>query len=83
MYVLNLAEDNRILSAWVMIEGQNYDDMPISNKLPDGDITDYKYVDGEYIYDPLPDEPEPIEPTGDEVTTDDLANAILEGVNEV
>lgn len=73
MYVLNLAEDNRILSAWVIIEGQNYDDMPIVNKLPDGNVTDYKYVDGEYVHDPLPEEPE-IEP---EPTTDEVLDVLL------
>lgn len=73
MYVLNLSEDNRILSAWVMMEGQNYDDMPIVNKLPDGDIADYKYVDGEYVYDPLSEKPES-EP---EPTTDEVLNVLL------
>lgn len=68
MHILNLAEDNRILSAWEVIEGQNYDGMPIVNTLPDGDVTDYKYIDGEYVYDPLPKSvtPDPV-PTTDEV----------------
>ena len=61
MYVLNLAEDNRILSAWVVIEGQSYEGMVIVDTLPEGDITNYKYINNEYVYDPLP-EPEPIEP---------------------
>lgn len=73
MYILNLAEDKRILSAWDVIKGQDYGNMPIVNKLPDGDVTDYKYVDGEYVYDPLP-EPEPIEP---EPTADEILNALL------
>lgn len=59
MYVLNLAEDNRILSAWDVIEGQDYTGMPKVDTLPDGDVSDYLYVDGEYVYDPLPKEPEP------------------------
>lgn len=55
MYVLNLAEDNRILSAWVMLENQNYNNMPIVDTLPtDSNITDYKYINNEYVYDPLP-----------------------------
>lgn len=66
MYVLNLSEDSRILSAWVIIDGQSYDNMPIVDTLPDGDVSDYKYIGGEYIYDPLP-KPEPPEPTTDEV----------------
>ena len=36
--------------------------------LPDGDISDYRYVAGEYVYDPLPEpEPQPVEPTADEI----------------
>ena len=66
MYALNLSEDNRILFA--TFEEYATDDMPKVETLPDGDISDYKYVDGVYVYDPLP-EPEPIttEPTADEV----------------
>ena len=66
MYVLNLDTDNRILSA--TFEEYATDDMPKVETLPDGDITDYLYVDGKYIYDPLPEpEPTPTEPTADEV----------------
>ena len=72
MYALNLSEDGRILSACVCLEGQIYEN--IVNTLPDGDITDYKYINNEYIYDPLPkpEPPEPEEPTGD-----DLWNILL------
>ena len=72
MYVLNLAEDNRILSVGVVIEGQNYDGQVIVNELPDDSdgkwVSDYIYIDGEYIYNPLPrpEESEP-EPTADEI----------------
>ena len=61
MYALNLNTDKRILSACIVLSIGNYDGMPIVNTLPDGDISDYRYVDGEYIYDPLPEpeEPEP------------------------
>ena len=47
-------------------------------------IHDYLYINGDYAYDPLP-KPEPIEPepAGEEVTTDDMAAAIMEGVNAV
>lgn len=66
MYALNLAEDNRILSA--TFEQYATEDMPKAETLPDGDITDYLYVDGQYVYDPLPEpEPTPTEPTADEV----------------
>lgn len=73
MYVLNLAEDNRILSAWEIIEGQDYSDMPTVDTLPDGDVYEYKYIDGEYVHDPLPIKPE-VEPGP---TTDEILNTLL------
>lgn len=60
-YALNLSEDNRVLSACFVLPNGNYDGMPIVEELPEGDITEYLYVDGQYIHDPLP-EPEPVEP---------------------
>ena len=72
-YALNLARDSRILTACVPIyNGQVIDDdtvdkvfgdsyygMPIADTLPDGDITDYLYINRQYIYDPKPVVPEP------------------------
>lgn len=77
---LNLDKDGRILSACVCLAGQTYNDT--AETLPDGDITDYKYINNEYVYDPLPD-PEPEEPTAlvEYATYDELAAAIKEGVN--
>ena len=55
-YALNLAEDGRFLSA---TEPQYAPaDAVIVDSLPDGDCADYRYVDGNWIYDPLPVEPE-------------------------
>lgn len=76
-FALNLGEDGRILSA--TYEEYATEGMPIVDSLPAGetaeenDISNYKYVDSEYIYDPLPQppEPEPVE------TTDDVLNALL------
>lgn len=66
MYSLNFDKDGRILSACVCLEGFEY--INIVETLPEGNISDYKYVDGEYVYDPLPKpEPQPEEPTTDEV----------------
>ena len=52
MYALNLNEENRILS----ITFDKY--APINQlrveKLPEGNVCDYLFIDGEYIYDPLP-----------------------------
>lgn len=72
MYALNLNADDRILSACVVLPSTP-ETMPRVDSLPDGDINDYLYVDGEYVYDPLPVPPEPTpEPTADE-----LINIIL------
>ena len=71
MYSLNLEEDGRILSACVCIVGQTYNN--IIDTMPDGDITDYKYIDGSYVYDPLPKP----EPTAQEPTVEELLNIIL------
>ena len=66
MYSLNLDADNRILSACVCLEGFEYENLV--DALPEGDISDYKYIGGEYVYDPLPEpEPQPTEPTADDV----------------
>ena len=71
MYSLNLDTDNRILSACVCLEGFEYEN--VVDTLPDRSISDYRYADGEYVYDPLPKpEPQPEEPT-----TDDVLDALL------
>ena len=62
-YALNLAEDGRILSA--TYEQYAPADAVFVDELPDGNVADYLYRDGKYVYDPLPD-PEPVpdpEPT--------------------
>ena len=58
---LYLYKDNRIQSAWKVLPNGNYDGMPIVDTLPEGNLPDYLYVNGEYVYDPLPkqEEPEP------------------------
>ena len=71
MYSLNLDIDNRILSACVCLEGFEYTN--IVNTLPDGSISDYKYINGEYVHDPIPKP----EPQPEEATTDDVLNALL------
>ena len=69
-YALNLGEDGRILSA--TFEKYAAENMPLVDALPDGDVSDYIYQNGEYIYNPLP-EPEKVEI----VTTADVLNALL------
>lgn len=74
-YALSLAEDYRILSS--TFEEYATDNAVIVDTLPDGDNYDYRYIDGEYIYDPIvvPEQPE-LEPT-----VNDIINALL-GVSE-
>lgn len=51
---LNLAEDGRILSAAIDTGVGFPCGYAEVDTLPDGDISDYRLVDGEYIYDPIP-----------------------------
>lgn len=57
MFALNIAEDGRVLSATFAEHAQG--GMIEVDALPEGDVSDYLYVDGAYVYDPLelPDEP--------------------------
>ena len=52
-YVLNLSDDGRILSASFLNEFSPKD-APQTDALPEGNIADYKYINNEFIYDPLP-----------------------------
>jgi hypothetical protein len=66
MYALNIEkETERILSACKILPSGKYDDMPIVDYLPEGDITDYLYcliedldtgdiIGWEYVYSPKP-----------------------------
>lgn len=74
-YALNLARDNRVLS--VTYPQFAPTGAVVVGVLPDGDVSDYLYVDGQYVYDPMP---EPKQPEVD-VTTEDVLNALL-GVTE-
>lgn len=51
-YALNLSSENRILS--VTYEKYAHKNAILVTSLPDGNVADYLYVDGEYVYDPLP-----------------------------
>jgi hypothetical protein len=66
-YSLNLGENGRIMSVCPCIDGQTYDN--VVDSFPDGDVTEYRYENGQFIHDPLPkpDPPEP-EPTAEEDT---------------
>lgn len=60
MYALNLDTDNRILS--VTFDEYAPEEQPRVETLPEGDVTDYKYIDNEFVYDPVP-QPVPPEPS--------------------
>ena len=52
-YAISIDEDNRILSAtFPQYAGPN---SILVENLPEGDITDYLYIDGEYVYSPIVD----------------------------
>ena len=57
MYALNLDKDNRILS--VTLDQYAPASQPRVGTLPEGDVNDYLYANGEYVYDPTPAPPEP------------------------
>ena len=82
-YALNLSEENRILSACMVLPRGDYEGMPIVEELPEGNIYEYLYKDGKYIYDPLQEPENPEVPASNDVTVADMAIAITEGVNEV
>lgn len=81
MYALNLGPDGRCLSA----APANL--APIGATLvpylPDGNLYDYRYVNGTYLYEPVSASEPAAGVVSDEVTTADMAAAILEGVNDV
>jgi hypothetical protein len=81
-YALNVVKDNRIHSALVVLPNGHYDGMPIMKELPEGNLPDYLFVDGEYVYNPLP-KPEPVEPTEERTVWDELDAAYQEGVDSV
>ena len=55
-YALSLTSEKRILHA--TFDEYAPSEWPRVDTLPEGDVTDYKYIDGQFVHDPLP-EPEP------------------------
>lgn len=62
MHALNLDSNSRILS--VTYDEFAPEEYPRVETIPEGNVADYKYINNEYVYDPLPepDSPDP-EPT--------------------
>lgn len=74
-YALNLAEDRRILSATYPQYAP--DTVAIVDNLPGGNISDYRYVNGEFVFEPLP-QPEPDNTPTSEERLEALEAAMLE-----
>ena len=68
--VLRLGKDGRVLcAAWYRVPPAGAVIVPRS-ALPEGDVTQYRYVDGEFVHDPMPEpEPETPAPTPEERIT--------------
>ena len=52
-YVLNLGEDGRVLSA-SFLNNFTPENSIVVEELPEDNISDYKYINNQYIFDPLP-----------------------------
>lgn len=79
-YALNLAENGRVLS--VTYAKFAPADAVVVDELPEGNLADYMYIDGAFVYDPLP---KPVPPSAPrEVSVwDELDAAYQEGVDSV
>lgn len=81
-YALNLADDGRILS--VTYEEYAPDDAVLVDELPEGNVADYCYVNGEYVYDPIPmPEVEKVPTDTERITVlEEALEMLLNGVTE-
>lgn len=83
MYALNLSESRRVLSATFRKYAPS--GAVFVNELPDGNISDYLYIDGSFVYDPLPKQETADEiPTTEQRVTDleEAMSLLLSGVTE-
>jgi hypothetical protein len=80
-YALNLADDGRILSA-TYAEFAPVGSVMV-NELPEGNVADYRYVNGLYVHDPLPVEEDHILSDAERIAELEEALAmLLNGVTE-
>lgn len=84
-FVLSLNEESRITSVCIAQPGGNYKGFPVVESIPDGDLLDYRYISGNFVYDPLPAPApdEPADPADDLSVWDALDAAYQEGVDSV
>lgn len=88
-YALNIDSENRILRITyekyasadsILVDNRPEDLVPEDATAQEKNARNYLYIDGKYVYEPLPDPPKP-EPPVEPVTADEMAIAIMEGVN--
>ena len=81
-YRLNVDKDGRVLSATFDKYGSS--DMPLVEALPDGDVSQYRYVDGAFVLDPVEVPELPVPTTLDErvAELEEALELILSGVVE-
>lgn len=81
-YALNLADDGRILS--VTYSKYAPEDAPRVEALPDGDVYEYRFVNGDFIHDPIPAPEQPEEPSLKEQVAElrEALELLLSGVTE-
>lgn len=81
-YALNLADDGRVLSATYAEFAP--DDAVLVDELPDGNVYDYRYVNGEYVYDHIPVPDVEVVPTDAEriAELEEALAMLLNGVTE-
>lgn len=80
-YALNLDDDGRILS--VTYGKYAPPGATLVGELPEGNVYYYRFVNGEYIYDPLPDPAPPTPAPSEGSVWDELDAAYQEGVDSV
>lgn len=83
MYALNLSESGRVLSATFRKYAPS--GAVFVDELPDGDVSDYLYVDGSFVYEPLPKVETPEDNPSAEERIAELEEALallLSGVTE-
>lgn len=87
-YALNLAKNGRVLSAtdpkYAPSDAAHVAELPGIPAYPSDDIADFIYINGEFIYDPLPkpEPPVPTQPTGERLKALEAKNEALTTSNQ-
>lgn len=81
-YAINLADDGRVLS--VTYAKYAPTGAVLVDELPEGNVVDYRYVEGDYVYDPIPVTEVELVPTDAEriAELEEALAMLLSGVTE-